>query len=166
YRSANWPAGAVPPGVSRDSPTRMGVGGLDRFATPRREYASHVVARGDRLEMQVEIERVEKFLRDYRLVREPMAAGPSADRADVPVCRFVVIGADGTVAAAGVGGEAQGDKLVVGLGGRVKPGAYTAMVALSLGDALENAEVTAVPLRVAARSDATGSSARAALSAR
>src|SRR5262249_18328006 len=71
-----------------------------------------------------------------------------------------------TVAAAGVGGEAQGDKLVVDLGGRVKPGAYTAMVALSLGDALENAEVTAVPLRVAARSDATGSSARAALTAR
>jgi len=166
YQLAKWSDGAVTLEVFRDFTNPMGVGGFDRFAIPRRAYASHVVARGDRLEMQVEIERVEKFLRDYRLVREPMAAGPSADRADVPVCRFVVIGADGTVAAAGVGGEAQGDKLVVDLGGRVKPGAYTAMVALSLGDALENAEVTAVPLRVAARSDATGSSARAALSAR
>ena len=62
--------------VFRDFTNPMGVGGFDRFAIPRRAYASRLVWRGDRLEVSAEVERVEKFLREYRLVREPLPAAP------------------------------------------------------------------------------------------
>ena len=45
-----------------------------------------------------------------------------------------MIGADGRVAAAGTADDVQGRKMVVDLKGRLKPGAYTALVSLVLGD--------------------------------
>ncbi len=147
YQLDKWSDGAVVLQVFRDFNNPMGVGRFDRFAIPRRAYVSRVVARADRLEVAAEIERVEKFLRDYRIVREPLAAG--ADPQDVPQCRYVLLGADG-VAAAGTSQEAQGDRLIVSLKGKVKPGVYTVMVALALGDNYVDPEVTVAQLRVEA----------------
>ena len=59
-------------GVFRDINNPLGVGSYDRFAIPRRAYVARITARGDRLEIAAEIERLEKFLREYRLVREPL----------------------------------------------------------------------------------------------
>ncbi len=151
YQLEKWSDGSVTLEVVRDFTNPMGVGGFDRFAIPRRAYVSRIVPRGDRLEVQVEVERVEKFLRDYRLVREPLPSGAGAgDRPDVPLCRFVVVGADGGVAAAGVSEETQGSRLVVNLKGALKPGNYTALVALALGDNLVDPEVATAQFRVEA----------------
>ncbi|PYO28550.1 MAG: hypothetical protein DMD86_16145, partial [Candidatus Rokuibacteriota bacterium] len=68
YRLDKWSDAAVVLEVSRDVTNPMGVGSFDRFAIPRRAYVSRIVPRADRLEVYPEIERVEKFLRDYRLV--------------------------------------------------------------------------------------------------
>ena len=88
--------------VFRDFSYPLGVGSFDRFAIPRRAYVTRVTALADRLEVQADVERVEKFLRDWRLVREPLAPLPtSGDRPEIPVCRYVVIGAGGEVVAAG-----------------------------------------------------------------
>jgi hypothetical protein len=125
----------------------LGVGTYDRFAIPRRAYVSRITPRGDRLEVSAEIERTEKFLRDFRLVREPLGS-PDEDKADVPVCRFVILGPDGAVAAAGVSREVQGSRLIVDLKGRLKPGRYTALVALALGDNLVAPEVATAQFRV------------------
>jgi len=135
YRLSTWTGSQVSLEVFRDFSNPMGVGTFDRFALPRRAYVARIAARGDRLEIFPEIERVERFMRDYRVLREPLGApGADLDAADVPACRYVVVASDGTVAAAGVGCPAQGHRLVLDLKGRVKPGTYTVLIALSLGD--------------------------------
>ena len=149
YQLAKWSDIAVTLEVFRDFTNPIGVGGFDRFAIPRRAYVKTIVPRGDRLEIAAEVDRVEKFLREYRIVREPLATGgAAADRSDIPACRYVVIAADGTVAAAGVSDEVQGGKLVVNLKGQLRPGAYTALVALVLGDNQVNPEVATAQLKV------------------
>jgi hypothetical protein len=151
YRLDKWSDGSVTLDVFRDSTNPMGVGSFDRFPLPRRAYVSRIVPRGDRLEVYAEIERVEKFLRDYRVVREPLGA-PDADedRSDVPVCRYVIVGADGAVAAAGVSRDVHGNRLIVDLRGTLRPGQYTVMAALLLGDNEVNPEIATAPYRVEA----------------
>ncbi|HKA62450.1 MAG TPA: hypothetical protein VKH83_08495 [Methylomirabilota bacterium] len=147
YQLEKWTDGAVVLQVFRDMNNPLGVGTYDRFAIPRRAYVSRIAARSDRLEVSAEIERTEKFLRDFRLVREPLGS-PDEDKADVPVCRYVILGADGAVATAGVSREVQGSRLIVDLKGRLKPGSYTALVALALGDNLVGPEVATAQFRV------------------
>ena len=150
YQLEKWSDRGVVLQVFRDMNNPLGVGTYDRFAIPRRAYVSRITVRGDRLEVSAEIERLEKFLREYRLVREPLGSRGEEDKADLPVCRYVILGGDGAVAAAGVSREVQASRLVVDLKGRLKPGAYTALVALALGDNLVNPEVATAQLRIEA----------------
>ncbi len=151
YSLEKWSDKDVVLQVFRDFTNPNGVGTYDRFAIPRRAYVSRLTARGDRLEVTAEVERVEKFLRDYRVVREPLAKPASAEeRADVPLCRYVIVGADGAVAAAGTSRDLDGARLVVNLKGRLTPGSYTALVALALGDNFVNPEVAVAQFRVEA----------------
>ena len=109
---------------------------------------ARATALADRLEIEADVERVEKFLRDWRRVREPLAPLPvSGDRPEIPVCRYVVIGAAGEVAAAGSTSETMNSRLVI-RPGRLKPGTYTALLALALGDNWVNPEVAMVKYRV------------------
>jgi hypothetical protein len=149
YALEKWTEREVVLAVFRDLTNPMGVGSYDRFALPSRAFVARLTARGDRLEIVPEIERVERFLRDYRIVREPLGKPVSEeDRADVPVCRYVIVGADGAVADAGLSRDREGARLVVNLKGRLKPGAYTALVALGLRDNWVNAEVAVAQFRV------------------
>jgi len=148
YLLEKWTDAAVVLQVFRDMNNPLGVGSYDRFAIPRRAYVVRITARGDRLEIMPEIERLEKFLREYRLVREPLGSRGEEERPDLPACRYVILGADGTVAAAGVSRDVQAHRLVVDLKGRLKPGAYTALVALALGDNLVGPEVATAQFRV------------------
>jgi hypothetical protein len=52
------------------------------------------------------------------------------------------------VAAAGLSRDVQANRLIVDLKGRLKPGAYTALVALVLGDNLVGPEVATTQFRV------------------
>lgn len=148
YQLEKWTDAAVVLQVFRDMNNPLGVGSYDRFAIPRRAYVARITARGDRLEIAPEIERLEKFLREYRLVREPLGSRGEEERPDLPVARYVILGADGAVAAAGVARDVQANRLVVDLKGRLKPGAYTALVALALGDNLVGPEVATAQFRV------------------
>ena len=127
YQLDKWTETAVVLSVFRDFSYPLGVGSFDRFAIPRRAYATRVLALADRLEIQADVERVEKFLRDWRRIREPLAPLPaSGDRPEIPVCRYVVIGAGGEVVAAGSTSEVVNSRLVI-RPGRLKPGAYTVL---------------------------------------
>ena len=149
YALDKWTERDVVLQAFRDFTNPNGVGTYDRFAIPRRAFITRLTAHGDRLEIVPEIERVEKFLRDYRIVREPLGKPVSnEDRADVPVCRYVIVGADGAVADAGLSRDREGARLVVNLKGRLKPGAYTAMVALALRDNWVNPEVAVAHFQV------------------
>ena len=148
YQLEKWSDAAVVLQVFRDMNNPLGVGTYDRFAVPRRAYVARIAARGDRLEISPEIERLEKFLRQYRLVREPLGSGADEDKVDVPACRFVIVAADGRVAAAGISRDVQAHRVVVDLKGRLRPGAYTALVALVLGDNYVAPEVATAQFRV------------------
>jgi len=148
YQLEKWSDAAVVLQVFRDMANPLGVGTYDRFAIPRRAYVARIAVRGDRLEVSPEIERLEKFLRQYRLVREPLGSGADEDTVDVPACRFVIVAADGRVAAAGISRDVQAHRVVVDLKGRLKPGAYTALVALVLGDNYVSPEVATTQFRV------------------
>ena len=148
YQLEKWSDAAVVLQVFRDMTNPLGVGTYDRFAVPRRAYVARIATRGDRLEIFPEIERLEKFLRQYRLVREPLGSGADEDKVDVPACRFVIVAADGRVAAAGISRDVQAHRVVVDLKGRLRPGAYTALVALVLGDNYMAPEVATAQFRV------------------
>jgi hypothetical protein len=148
YQLEKWSDTAVVLQVFRDMTNPLGVGTYDRFAIPRRAYVARIAARGDRLEIAPEIERLERFLRQYRLVREPLGSAADEDKVDVPACRFVIVAPDGHVAAAGISRDVQAHRVVVDLKGRLKPGAYTALVALVLGDNYVNPEVATAQFRV------------------
>lgn len=150
YQLEKWSDAAVVLQVFRDMTNPLGVGTYDRFAIPRRAYVARITARGDRLEIAPEIERLERFLRQYRLVREPLGSGADEDKVDVPACRFVIVAADGRVAAAGISRDVQAHRVVVDLKGRLRPGAYTALVALVLGDNYVSPEVATLQFRVEA----------------
>ena len=149
YSLEKWSEREVILQVFRDITNPNGVGTYDRFSIPRRAFVARLAARGDRLEIFPEIERVESFLREYRIVREPLGKPVSdEDPASVPVCRYVIVGADGGVADAGLSREREGARLVVNLKGRLKPGAYTALVALALRENWVNPEVAVAQFRV------------------
>jgi len=149
YALEKWTEREVVVTAFRDFTNPKGVGTYDRFARPSRAFVARLTARGDRLEIVPEVERVERFLRDFRIVRAPLGKpSPEEDRADVPVCRYIIVGADGTVADAGLSRDRDGAQLVVNLKGRLKPGAYSALVALGLRDNWVNSEVAMTQFRV------------------
>jgi hypothetical protein len=148
YQLEKWTDTAVVLQVFRDLNNPLGVGSYDRFAIPRRAWVARLTARGERLEIMPEIERLEKFQREYRLVREPLWARGEEDKIDVPAAHYVILAADGSVAAAGTSREVQAHRVIVDLNGRLKPGAYTALVALALGENRVDPEVAAAQFRV------------------
>jgi hypothetical protein len=148
YQLEKWTDTAVVLQVFRDMNNPLGVGSFDRFAIPRRAFVARLAVRHGRLDIAPEIERLEKFLREYRLVREPLGARGEEEKVDRPVARYVILAADGSVAAAGASHDVHGGRLVVDLKGRLKPGAYTALVALALGENWVDPEVSSTQFRV------------------
>jgi hypothetical protein len=149
YQLDKWSDTEVALQVFRDFTYPLGVGSYDRYAVPLRAYVSRAVARGTRLEIHAEVEEAQKFLRDYRIAREPLTGRPlPADRRDIPVCRYVVIAADGHVAAVGASQEPTGGVYRLDLGRQLGPGSYTVLVALAVRDNYVNPEVAVVNYRV------------------
>jgi hypothetical protein len=148
YQLGKWSDSGATLEVFRDFTYPQGVGTFDRFALPLRAWVARATPRGDRLEVQADVERAERFLRSYRLLREPMGTvGAEGDKADIPVCRFVALGPDGEVARAGVSREVQAGRLIVPLQGLPKPGPYSVLLALYVGDNAVNPEIATVAYR-------------------
>ena len=148
YQLAKWSETGVTLDVFRDFSYPLGVGAFDRFALPLRAWVTRTTAHGDRLEVQADVERAERFLRSYRLLREPLGSvGAQGDTADIPVCRFVALGPDGEVARAGASRDVQGGRIVVPLKGLGKPGPYTVLLALYVADNTVNPQITTVSYR-------------------
>ena len=108
-------------------PIRWAWRSFDRFAHPHRAFVARATALADRLEIEADVERVEKFLRGLAPgARAPGPAPRERRPAEIPVCSGdVVIGAAGEVAAAGSTPEVVNSRLVAIRPGRLKPGTYT-----------------------------------------
>jgi hypothetical protein len=148
YQLGKWSEASVTLEVFRDFTYPIGVGAFDRFALPLRAWIVRATAHGDHLEVQADVERAERFLRSYRLLREPMGTvGAEGDKPDIPVCRFVALSADGEVARVGSSREVQSGRLVVPLKGLAKGGPYTVLLALYVADNTVNPQITTVSYR-------------------
>lgn len=89
-------------GVFRDFSYPLGVGSYDRYPIPVRAYVARAEVRGNQIEVSARLERVERFGREHEIKAGPF--GPGWEREDKdshPVCRYVVVGHDGAVQAAG-----------------------------------------------------------------
>jgi hypothetical protein len=150
YQLASWTGDTVVLSAFRDFSYPLGVGAYDRFALPIRAFVGRTEQRGDRLEIEAEVERITKFERSYKIVREPFRRAPAGEIAlePVPVAHFVAVGPGDEVAAVGTSSELDGNTLIVDLRGRLKPGAYRVTLALALNGNLVNPEVKVVPYRV------------------
>jgi hypothetical protein len=147
YRLDAWSEEATVLQVFRDMSYPLGVGSYDRYAIPHRAYVSAITVRGGAVEIRADVERVEKFLRTYEIVREPLR-GAAPNKNALPLCRFVVVGADGTVLRTGTAVYRGDGVFLVDLPKKLPPGRYLIMVALYLNENYVNPEVKVIRYRV------------------
>ncbi|HET7341107.1 MAG TPA: hypothetical protein VFL90_06565 [Methylomirabilota bacterium] len=130
--------------VVRDFSYPLGVGSWNRYPIPRRAFVTRADVRGDRLEVGLEVERVEHFAREFKVTTEPLGARFTQRDAELPVCRFVAVGPGGTIARAGTVAPTPPGLCAIGLGGLPRP--VTVLVAPVLGGNEMDPHVKAVRL--------------------
>jgi hypothetical protein len=147
YRLASWSDDAVVLEVVRDFTYPLGVGSYDRYSIPLRAYVRKAEAKGDRLEVHADVDVVQKFQREYAIVRESLAAQSAPlDARDMPVCRWIAVGPDASAVASGTAPYAGKGVYAVDLRALPGPGKYTLLVALYVRDNAVNVEVHATPV--------------------
>jgi hypothetical protein len=120
------------------------------FTIPRRAWVTSIAVLDSRQEVGADIEPIEKVLRESRLVRKPLGSGRDQDEFDQPTGRYAIRDPAVAVAAARVSRAGQGQRLVVELEDRLRPGPRTALVAVSPGGDLAKLEIATTQFRVEA----------------
>jgi hypothetical protein len=134
YLLSRWDGAKAVLGVFRDPSYPKGLGSFNAYATPLKAHVTRIERRGYGAEVRTEIEWLERLGRDVRIVRGSFAQRlaerlATAGAPPAPVCRYLLVGADGAVAAAGAtradaggtcrlefarrGGRAGGDRLAI-----------------------------------------------------
>jgi hypothetical protein len=150
YQMGKVTADTVTLPVFRDFTYPLGVGSFDQYPLPLHAYVRAVEQRGERLEIQADVEDVEKSARSYKIVRGPFRAQPPTEKTREPLtAHWTVIGPGDEVAAAGTSRDVQNGKLVVDLAGQqLKAGTYRVLLALALNGNLVNPKVSMISYRV------------------
>jgi hypothetical protein len=146
YRLTSWSEDATVLQVFRDLSYPRGVGVFNSHAIPLRAWVTAALTRGDVLVLRGDMERVERFGREHRIVREPFVKRVvEQDRRSLPVCRYVAVGPDGDVAAAGTVAAVDPGDFPVDLRPLDRAGRYVLLVALTVDDNRTNLPVRMVP---------------------
>ena len=96
--------------------------------------------------LKAEVERMDRFGRDYQIVREPFVKRVlEQDKRSVPVAHYVVVGPDRAVAAAGTVEASDPGDFRIDLRASTGPGSYVVLVALTVDDNRTNLPVKAIP---------------------
>jgi hypothetical protein len=149
YRLSQRSAEAIVLQVFRDPSYPLGIGSYDHYALPHRAYITQVVPRAHGLEVRAEVERVERFLRTYEIIREPLRAPARAGKqAEIPLCRYAVLSPDGAVAQTGTAPYAGAGVFHVEMRRDLMPGLYTVLLALYLNENAVAPEIQTVTYRV------------------
>ncbi|MBI4241826.1 MAG: hypothetical protein HY613_08925, partial [Candidatus Rokubacteria bacterium] len=133
YRLHQWSESSAVLQVFRDLTFPRGVGSFDRYAYPLRAFITKAERRGDQVEITAEVEKVERFGRQYKIVREPFSKRAfEQEKRPLPVGRYVVIGPDGEVVKVGAAQPTEASTFSIALKEKLKPGPHTIVVALEL----------------------------------
>ena len=145
YRLTSWTDDTAVLQVFRDLSYPRGLGSLNSHALPLRAFVTGAEARADELVLKAEVERVDRFGREYQIVREPFVKRVlEQDRRSLPLGHYVVIGPDGAVAAAGAVEASDPGEHRIDLRALDRPGRYVALVALTIDDNRTNLPVRVV----------------------
>jgi hypothetical protein len=146
YRLTSWSESASVLQVFRDLSYPRGLGVFNSHAFPLRAFVTGSEARGSELVLKAEIERVDRFGREYRIVREPFVKRVvEQDRRSLPLGHYVAIGPDAAVAAAGAVEASDPGEFRIDLRALDRPGSYVILVALTLDDNRTELPVKAIP---------------------
>ena len=146
YRLTRWSETTSVLQVFRDFSYPRGLGVFNLHAFPLRAFVTGTETRGDALVLKADIERVDRFGREYRIVREPFVKREvEQDRRSLPVCHYVAIGPDATVAAAGAVEAGDPGEFRVDLRALDRPGKYVILLALTVDDNRTELPVKAIP---------------------
>ncbi len=145
YRLGAWGKGTARLDVFRDLSYPLGVGSFDRYVQPRRGYITGVDVAAGRLTIHAEVERIIKFERTFRIVRERLGSNTTGAIDTVsPMCRYLVVAADGRIVKDGTAIYGSGGIYTVDVSG-VERGDYHILVAIFLNENFMNPEVKIVP---------------------
>ena len=146
YRLVEWSEARTVLQVFRDFSYPRGVGVFNSHAAPLRAYVTAADARGDVLVVRGDVERVERFGREQRIVREPFVKRVvEQDRRSLPVGHYVAIGPNGEVAATGTVPAVDPGDFPLDLRSLSQPGRYALLVALTVDDNRTNLPVKTIP---------------------
>jgi hypothetical protein len=146
YRLERWDGSKAVLGVFRDASYPKGLGSFNAYAVPLKAHVTRIERRGEGALVHTESEWLERLGRDTRVVRGSFAqrlaerlAGTAAPSA--PVCRYVLLGAGDSIAAAG--------EVRAGKDGschlRLKAGGRRLVLAAVLEGGIANAPIRMVP---------------------
>ena len=145
YRLAEWSPAKTVLRVFRDLSYPRGVGVFNAHAAPLRAWATEAILRDGALVLRGDVERVERFGREQRVVREPFVKREvEQDRRALPVARYVVVAPDGSVVAAGAVPATDPGEFRIALDGLTGPGRYEILAALTVDDVRTNLPVRIV----------------------
>ncbi len=147
YRLAKWSSTEVVLAAFRDLSYPLGVGSFDKAVHPRWAHLPALSERGGRVEFRPQVDRVMKYDRFYKIVREDLASNTSGAIDDItPVCRYVIV-RDGSVVKIGTAAAPKNGVYRINLSEGLGPGAYTAYVAVYLNDNWLTPDVKSVSFR-------------------
>lgn len=147
YLLKDWSQGATVLGVFRDVSYPLGIGSYDAYPIPRQAYISNVELRDGELTISAEVEVIDKYQRTYDIVRRPLrSADGAAD--EIPICRYVVVAADGMVRLTGLGRLQQNGTFTIDLRKKLAPGIYAIMTTLYLNGNTINPDIRRITYQV------------------
>jgi hypothetical protein len=147
YRLKSWSAGKATLEAFRDLSYPLGVGSYDVYANPRRGYIAKVEHSNGALRLSGDIEMVMKFMRDYRVVRQPMQSVDAVVlKRAAPECRYVVVNAEGRVVLSGVAPAREDLTFQVELDSKLPTGRYTVMAEIIVNGNAMNPEIKRIPV--------------------
>src|SRR5215831_8462683 len=147
YQLKSWADDSATVQAFRDLSYPLGVGSYDAYAIPRRGYVTKVESGSGRLRLSADIEILDRFMRDYRILRQPIQSVDAVllKRA-APECRYVVLNADRRVMQTGAARLREDLTFQIEFDGRLPPGQYDVMVEIVVnGDAML-AQIERIPV--------------------
>jgi hypothetical protein len=133
YRLEEWSSDSAVLKAFREVTYPLGFGSFDRYVHPPRAVIREITHEAGSIVVRADAEQTVKVQRHYETEREPLTRNISRGVFGIlVVSRYLLVGPDGTVAAADKMRWRKDGSFVVDLPDRLVPGGYTVLVAVFL----------------------------------
>src|SRR5262245_8498131 len=152
YRLKRWSADTVTLEAFRDLSYPLGVGSYDAYAMPRRGFITKVERDGERLRISGDIELIQRQMRSYAIVRQPLPSiAADVRKRAVPECRYVVTDGEGRVVLAGRVALAEDASFRLDFSSKLAAGGFTLAAQIIVTGKAMNTDIRRIPIEVASK---------------